>query len=83
MFLVTMAHGIIEQEIDKLKKICEDKSKALDQSLVMLTQDQENFDKYKDLNEKQRIEAEDKADKMSKLRRENELIVKQLSNELT
>ena len=52
MFLVTMAHGIIEQEIDKLKKICEDKSKALDQSLVMLTQDQENFDKYKDLNEK-------------------------------
>lgn len=49
----------------------------------MLTQDQENFDKYKDLNEKQRIEAEDKADKMSKLRRENELIVKQLSNELT
>lgn len=30
----------------------------------MLNQDQENFDKYKDLNEKQRIEAEDKADRM-------------------
>lgn len=43
MFLVSKAHGIIEEEIDKLKMMSKDKKEALEQSLKMLESDNENF----------------------------------------
>lgn len=43
MFLVAKAHGIIEAEIAKLKQMSLEKQEALEQSLKMLEQDNENF----------------------------------------
>jgi hypothetical protein len=62
MFLVTMAHGIIQNEIQKLKKTSEDKELALDMSRKMLEQDHENFQKYLENNKAQKVEAEMRAE---------------------
>jgi len=63
MFLVTMAHGIIANEIGRLRKISDDKDKALKESEKMLLKDKENFEKYLEANRIEKIEAEKGAEK--------------------
>lgn len=50
MFLVTMQHGIIENEISKLKTIAFEKMDALQLSDKMLEKDKQDFNYYLDEN---------------------------------
>ncbi len=46
MFLVSMAHGILENEIERLKMINAEKQEALEQSRKMLDKDREDFARH-------------------------------------
>lgn len=48
MFLVTMTHGIIEDEIDSLKSQAGDRKKALKESEELLIKDKEEFEAYQE-----------------------------------
>ena len=46
MFLVSMSHGILENEIERLKMINAEKQEALEQSRKMLDKDREDFARH-------------------------------------
>ena len=48
MFLVTMTHGIIENEIKKLKSQADDREKALKESEHLLIQDMKDFEQFQE-----------------------------------
>lgn len=58
MFLVTMSHGIITEEIDRLKKQQEEKAQALEQSEKMLKKDEADFSTHVEDNKKRKELAE-------------------------
>ncbi|EAS00360.3 leishmanolysin peptidase (macronuclear) [Tetrahymena thermophila SB210] len=83
MFLVTMSHDIIANEINRIKKLSEDREQALISSEKMLKQDYENFQKYLDQNKQQRIDAEQRAEALNKQRRQKEVMIKEINLKLT
>ncbi|KAL4488164.1 hypothetical protein ABPG73_001575 [Tetrahymena malaccensis] len=83
MFLVTMSHDIIANEINRIKKLSEDREQALISSEKMLKQDYENFQKYLDQNKQQRIDAEQRAEGLNKQRRQKEVMIKEINLKLT
>ncbi|CAK59698.1 unnamed protein product (macronuclear) [Paramecium tetraurelia] len=83
MFLVSKAHGIIEEEIDKLKLMSKEKKEALEQSLKMLETDNENFQKYLDTNKQQKLDAEQKADQEVKEKKAKESEIKSINIKIT
>lgn len=58
MFLVTMQHGIIENEIKKLKSIAHEKNDALLLSDKMLEKDKQDFNHYLDENKRASEQAQ-------------------------
>ncbi len=53
MFLVTMSHGIIENEIQKLKQSQMDKQAALEQSIKLIQEDTKYFENYDNIKKKE------------------------------
>ncbi|EAR89420.2 leishmanolysin peptidase (macronuclear) [Tetrahymena thermophila SB210] len=82
MFLVSMAYGIIQKEIERLKTKAQDKDQALIQSEKQLKQDHENFTKYLEQNKQQKQDAESKADAVMKEKKHKEAEHKQLNLKL-
>lgn len=83
MFLVTMSVGIIDNEIGKLKLKSDKTEKDLLQSEQMLKKDQDDFMKYQEQNKTAMIEAENRADKVSKEKKDRENQIKDLHLKLT
>ncbi|EGR29446.1 leishmanolysin peptidase, putative [Ichthyophthirius multifiliis] len=79
MFLVSMTHGIIEDEIKRLKLISTEKDHALLLSEKQLKQDHENFQKYLEQNKQAKLEAEQKANNVMKEKKSKESDIKQIN----
>ena len=57
MFLVTMSHGIIENEIKEMKNLQEDKQQALEQCIRLIQDDQKYYEEY-DNGQKKAVEEQ-------------------------
>eukprot|EP01016_Furgasonia_blochmanni_P030525 TRINITY_DN3174_c0_g1_i13.p1 TRINITY_DN3174_c0_g1~~TRINITY_DN3174_c0_g1_i13.p1 ORF type:complete len:609 (+),score=154.52 TRINITY_DN3174_c0_g1_i13:151-1977(+) len=83
MFLVEMSMGIINKEIERLKKIADDKKHALEQSEKMLQMDSEEFHTYVERNKRETELAIQKADHETKEKKAREVDIKNLTQKQT
>jgi hypothetical protein len=82
MFLVTMTHGIIEQEIGNLTSQAEERARALQESNQILEKDKEDFEQYyeKYKTETKKIEEQFEKQVQKRLAKEQEIKVSILTH---
>ncbi|EGR27950.1 hypothetical protein IMG5_185870, partial [Ichthyophthirius multifiliis] len=83
IFLITMSHDILENEIEQLKKQQQERVDSLIQSELNLKQDYDKFQKYLDINKYQKNQAELNADQQNKIKKDKDAIIKELNLKIT
>ncbi|KRX04877.1 hypothetical protein PPERSA_06511 [Pseudocohnilembus persalinus] len=82
MFLVTMSHGIIQSEIQRLQNISKEREMALQLSKKLLKQDEQQFTQYVEKNKKEKLMAEQEAENQGIQRKNKEQLLKELNIKL-